>query len=29
LINSGNKQLREFFEFYDLLYEPVQKRYNC
>lgn len=28
LINSGNKALREFLEDYDVLYEPVQKRYN-
>eukprot|EP00347_Sterkiella_histriomuscorum_P008382 403345311 len=28
LIKSGNKELKEFLEFYDLLYEPIQKRYN-
>ena len=28
LINSGNKQVREFMEHYDLQYESVQKRYT-
>lgn len=28
LTSSGNKPLREFMDFYDLTYEPVQKRYS-
>lgn len=28
LINSGNKAMREFIEFYDLAYESCQKRYS-
>jgi hypothetical protein len=28
LTNSGNKPLREFMDFYDLTYEPVQKRFS-
>ena len=28
LINSGNKPLRKFMDFYDLAYESVQKRYS-
>jgi len=28
LINSGNKQLREFLEPYDIMYDSVQKRYS-
>lgn len=29
LIYSGNKALKEYLEFYDLIYEPIQKRYNA
>lgn len=28
MINSGNKPMREFMDFYDLAYESVQKRYS-
>jgi hypothetical protein len=28
LINSGNRALQEYMEFYDLVYEPIQKRYS-
>lgn len=28
LINSGNKSMREFMEYYQLQYESVQKRYT-